>query len=60
MLKGIISFPSNGTTLFSLPHMACFCMAVPVLEGEPAVRINDVYGKTSYYILDRSKVEYEV
>lgn len=37
-----------------------FQMAVPVLEGEPAVRINDVYGKTSYYILDRSKVEYEV
>jgi len=35
-------------------------MAVPVLEGELAVRINDVYGKTAYYLLDRSKVEYEV
>ena len=34
-------------------------MTVPVLEGELAVRVNDVYGKTSYYILDKSKVEYE-
>jgi len=35
-------------------------MAMPVLEGDPAVRVNDVYGKTSYYILDKTKVEYEL
>lgn len=35
-------------------------MAVPVLEGELAVRINDVYGKTSYYIVDREQMEYEL
>ncbi|MDO4740040.1 MAG: site-specific DNA-methyltransferase [Eubacteriales bacterium] len=33
---------------------------VPVLEGEPAVRVNDVYGRTAYYILDKTKVEYEL
>lgn len=35
-----------------------FTLALPVLEGELAVRVNDVYGKTSYYILDKNRVEY--
>lgn len=35
-----------------------FSMPMPVLEGEPAVRISDVYGKTGYYILDKNRVEY--
>ncbi len=37
-----------------------FSAILPVLEGDLAVRVNDVYGRTTFYILDKNRVEYEL
>lgn len=37
-----------------------FQLTVPILNGDLAIRVSDVYGKTGYYILDKTKVENEI